>query len=190
MATCCSSGPPLASCDRPTPLLNLEEDSADSEVDWEAVSGWDSRSDSRAEEDSCGRSSTSSRRDPQGAAPGGAPPPRAPSRAAINLVHLADHLLSRFYQCAVRRTAFHAAGQLCEETALKELYGRTPKDCPQVAHRAGYGKAFARARKALPAKKAYPRFKWGYFVKYARRLGITLGGDAGPMEEPDATAEA
>ena len=180
MAACRSGGPPLARCDRPTSSLNLEEDSADSEVDWEAVSGWDSRSDSRAEEDSCGCSSASWRK----------ASPRAYSRAAINLVRLADRLLSGFYHCAVRRLLFFAAGQLCQETSEKERHGRTAKDCPQIARRARHAKAFAKARKALPRRNEHPSFRWGYHVKYARRRGITLRDNAVATEESDSAAEA
>ena len=190
LAACRSSGPQSARCDRPTSSWNLEEDSADSEVDWEAVSGWDSRSESRAEEDSCGRSSASTRRDPPEAAPEGAPPTEDPSRVAFKLLHFADRLLSKFYLCAVWRFRFYATGQLCQQTAEKELYGYTAKSCPQIAHRKRYGRALNLAKRRLPKKDSYDRFRWGWLVKYKRRLGIVTCEDARSADESGAAAEA
>ena len=205
MATCRGSGPPLARCNQPTPSLNLEEDSADSEVDWEAVSGWGSRSDDRAEEDSYSHRSASSKGNSRTAAPGGAPPREEPSRAVLNFLHFADRLLSRFYHCAVRRFTFFLIGRLLSETKEKELYGYTARTCPQVARRKRHSKAFGRAKRALPRKTAHSSYRWGYFVNYCRRLGIPVGDptcpeyseasqhfgqDAGPTDESDSAVEA
>ena len=189
-AACRSSGPPTARCDRPPSSLDLEEDSADSEVDWEAVSSLDGHSYSRAEEDSCGYSSASHSRDSRGAAPEGAPQPEGLSRAVSNLLHFADRLLDSFYLCAVRRFAFYATGVLLAETKEKErLRGLTARNCPQIARRKRHGRAWAQWKRNLPGKKAFPRFRWGYLVKYARRLGLKNTYDAGATEEHDSAAE-